>query len=362
MLRRGSNALPWYLFSEFYDYISKFGLTSLFAPPNETASVGLAHVSIMKVLNTEQCCVGTQSWIHNGQLGKGEESTLANLLRVTGNFQATDPRDRLYALLGLARDREHPRVAADYRLSVEEVYVCSATYFLEEQNAVWILYRGHSTDSNNSLPSWVPDWRKDARSFFHFWRFDYKHPYCADGSMQPKIRFDQTGRKLIMSGVHFDTIAETTEPCASASTNLGKTSPEVAMLFTVLAFLKKTREMAIHTLRPSDGEPTSKSWYEEAWDAVWRTLCGNVRKQRYPAPDYWVHAIKICWERHLLQAAQLVGNQEMLEASQNSLPTTQESITAVLPNGMDEQTEIETCMSQFRVATTDRRFCMTENK
>ena len=359
----GKDRLPWYLFSEFCDYVTKFGLTNLFARPNQTVlSVGLVHVSIMRKLNTELGSIGTQTWIHNGQVGKGEESSLVNLLRITKNFQATDPRDRLYALLGLAQDGDHPRLAADYRLSAEEVYIRSATYFLEEQCAIWILYRAHGIDNDSLLPSWVPDWRKDARSWFHFWRFDYKHPYCADGSIEPNICIDQTSRKLTISGIHFDTVKETSAPCAPTSITLEQMSPAMATLLAALNFLKEARDMAINTLRPTDWESTSDPWLDNVWDSVWRTLCGNVRKHRYPAPDYWVHAIKFYWERHLLEATELTGNQAKFEEYRKSLLETQERITAALPDGTDWQTEYGAYMSQFEQATTNQRFCMTEKR
>ena len=363
VLHCGRYRIQWYLFSEFCDYVKEFGLARFFALPNETfPPAGLAHVSIMKMLNSKQDRIGTQTWIHNGQFGKGEESTLVNLLRMTSNFQATDPRDRLYALLGLAQDGEHPQITADYRLSVEEVYIRSASYFLKEQNAVWILYRAHSVDSSSPLPSWVPDWRKDARSPFDLWRFDYKHPYSADGSMQPNFRFDRTGRKLTISGVHFDTIRETTISCAPAAANLEKMSPAVATLLAVMKFLWDARHMAFDALKPSDWLSTSDPWYDNVWDAVWRTLCGNVVDRRYPAPDYWVHAIAFYWKQHQFEAANLAGDQARAEDYRNGLLKSQKSIRAALPDGTDVQAELDASFSQFNRATAYQRFCMTEQQ
>jgi hypothetical protein len=71
-------------------------------------------------------------------------------------IDATDPRDRVFALLGIANDEAAKEIVADYTLSCEHAYIMTATALLRHgHDDVLSLcrQRGVCTD----LPSWVPD-------------------------------------------------------------------------------------------------------------------------------------------------------------------------------------------------------------
>lgn len=83
----------------------------------------------------------------------------------SGYFKASDPRDVIYAFLGL-----HPRatelISPHYSWSVEEVYVDAAMAVIEETGDLGLLgicdsLYYQSTPAN--LPSWVPDWSQANR-------------------------------------------------------------------------------------------------------------------------------------------------------------------------------------------------------
>ncbi|CZR57672.1 uncharacterized protein PAC_07561 [Phialocephala subalpina] len=95
--------------------------------------------------------------LHSRILEKGQEQrSLLELLRATGRFQATDPRDKIFALLGLAKDAEQLEIRADYSKKYEEICVEVATKLIKG-HGLSILSFASRTGAYN-LPSWVPDW------------------------------------------------------------------------------------------------------------------------------------------------------------------------------------------------------------
>jgi hypothetical protein len=81
--------------------------------------------------------------------------SLCNFLLETRDFGATDPRDKLFALLPLLEDACYEGPVADYALSSAQVYINVAEYLLQDGLQFLSLAQGPPTV--RSLPSWVPD-------------------------------------------------------------------------------------------------------------------------------------------------------------------------------------------------------------
>jgi hypothetical protein len=82
---------------------------------------------------------------------------LVYLVDSSRNLEATDPRDRIFALQGLSQERNNPSFVVDYSLSVEQVYRNFAKYELFQRQDLNILSSAAAV-TNLDLPSWVPDW------------------------------------------------------------------------------------------------------------------------------------------------------------------------------------------------------------
>jgi hypothetical protein len=97
----------------------------------------------------------------------------ALLIATSIKCQATDQRDKVYALLGLAAESQDPAYVSDelrsnYELDIAEVYTKVALFFLREYKSLSILTRASGVSGNLShaqrkyqlelLPSWVPNW------------------------------------------------------------------------------------------------------------------------------------------------------------------------------------------------------------
>ena len=71
-------------------------------------------------------------------------------------FSCSDPRDRVYAVLALQDERESSISSIDYGESVEDVYLDTARAIIQHTASLQIL---SIPQGNQSMPSWVPDWR-----------------------------------------------------------------------------------------------------------------------------------------------------------------------------------------------------------
>lgn len=97
------------------------------------------------------------------ELAKSRSPTsmsLAALAAYSSCFDATDDRDRLYGIWGIATDTRLLRV--DYASSVEEVYLRFVKSFIEYHKSLDIICFAsiYSALPGSSLPCWVPDWRR----------------------------------------------------------------------------------------------------------------------------------------------------------------------------------------------------------
>ena len=98
------------------------------------------------------------------------ESMLYPMLMAAYHRDSTNPRDLVFALLGLLRKNSHgdDRIKPDYHMSAEEVYIKVTVHFLRTRHNLDML----STVSQGftdglrcnskclwNLPSWVPNWQ-----------------------------------------------------------------------------------------------------------------------------------------------------------------------------------------------------------
>jgi hypothetical protein len=88
---------------------------------------------------------------------------LLALLQLTKNHQATDPRDKIFALLGLIEDIYWctDLFPIDYTLTVEQLYIDVARWIIVNSESLSILCTPRPIQASSSLyklPSWCPDW------------------------------------------------------------------------------------------------------------------------------------------------------------------------------------------------------------
>lgn len=95
------------------------------------------------------------------------------------HLESSDPRDKIFALLSLASDREDLRqrdVFPDYSKSCAEVYTLATVALLQQGHMSLLSFcKTHKLQAN--LPSWVPDWSRSATHMLQEVEGDYMTLY-----------------------------------------------------------------------------------------------------------------------------------------------------------------------------------------
>lgn len=83
---------------------------------------------------------------------------LLTLLNQTKHLLATDPRDKIYGLMGLTTlSTEHEMIIPDYKKPIGDIYKGVAKFVLDNQN-IDILCFCDGSINYCDLPTWAPDW------------------------------------------------------------------------------------------------------------------------------------------------------------------------------------------------------------
>ena len=86
----------------------------------------------------------------------GRGNNLVDALFMSYRFNCTDPRDKVYAMLGLSQAMF---LQPDYNSSVEDVYLRTTQFLALALGNLDILCCVSHPKRTATLPSWVPDWR-----------------------------------------------------------------------------------------------------------------------------------------------------------------------------------------------------------
>ncbi|OBS24640.1 hypothetical protein FPOA_05180 [Fusarium poae] len=109
----------------------------------------------------------TRKWVrHFGRPRQIDDAaSFLALLEDTWDCHASDPRDKVFALLGLWKASVEP----DYTLSPQAVYIGLASSFVTDQDAKLagrVLDMASQGHSMSGLPSWVPDWSVKSQQLY----------------------------------------------------------------------------------------------------------------------------------------------------------------------------------------------------
>ncbi|POS79532.1 ankyrin and HET domain-containing protein [Diaporthe helianthi] len=87
---------------------------------------------------------------------------LAEYARLCDRFNATDPRDKIYGLLGLAMPSDVQFLAPDYSQSVASIYTrATARFIIQYQELLWLQFDNDNKNPKHDLPSWCPDYSSE---------------------------------------------------------------------------------------------------------------------------------------------------------------------------------------------------------
>ncbi|KAH3971735.1 hypothetical protein HBH98_126210 [Parastagonospora nodorum] len=164
---------------------------------------------------------------------------LSALMSITQKkFHATDQRDKIYSLLGLAAETDNATTTPDallpdYTIDVQQTYMKATRYFLEHDRSLAILTRTRGTPKSISRArrqhdlgdwlSWLPDWSdfavpdrelRKSFSWIHYSdpdrpaRLGFPIQYRSAGNLPLRIHRASDPAILRVEGLKVDTVAE----------------------------------------------------------------------------------------------------------------------------------------------------------
>lgn len=136
-------------------------------------------------------------------------------------IDATDDRDRIYALLGVATDEAARQIVPDYTISCHDTYVNTAHVLLEHGHYD-ILSLCRAPKRKHNLPSWTPDWSTPLVEPWSMDGFNPDRDYSACGHLiKQAIRRNATSanisRQINLDSITVDTIDRVGAPYATES-------------------------------------------------------------------------------------------------------------------------------------------------
>jgi Heterokaryon incompatibility protein (HET) len=228
--------------------------------------------------------------------------SLLDLLVDLRNLGASDPRDKVFAALGmLGGSGSDIGISPDYLSSVEDVYIHTAASILtaaENLDLLSVCAINRRANSNLDLPSWVPDWSVTKYASPPFFKNQDTFTYKASRGSKSLPHY-QDGNILVLSGHLFDSISEVgyvipeideevwdnfedLPEDAGVRESFGSAGRAFARLYTNLVDLVPYLATYIHwekfaTINDSSNSITGESHRE----VYWRTLCADQMPEGY---------------------------------------------------------------------------------
>ncbi|KAE9366851.1 HET-domain-containing protein [Stipitochalara longipes BDJ] len=146
----GDSALPWKAYLDFRYLIQPY------------RDLLLRRLSSERVSSTRQLWWRVVCDMGPGRMWTPDHPTdLMEILLFCRHKLSAEPRDKIYAVLGLLTEHERSQFTVDYNVSVREIFTEVVYYILTRTRSLDIIcatihYPYHS--DTFSLPSWVPDW------------------------------------------------------------------------------------------------------------------------------------------------------------------------------------------------------------
>ena len=144
----------------------------------------------------------------------GRGNNLVDALFMSYHFSCTDPRDKVFAMLGLAQTLG---LKPDYNSSVEDVYLRTTQFLVLAHGNLDILCCVSHPKRIATLPSWVPDWQAQVAVKRRLGRSRAKEP----DTPRHQVSYSENNRTLTVDGWCVDTVATVADVFAGNDSMFG---------------------------------------------------------------------------------------------------------------------------------------------
>ncbi|KAI1270055.1 HET-domain-containing protein [Xylariaceae sp. FL1019] len=297
---------------------------------------------------------GMQGWL-SSTLDNSTAIQLENLLYIAHNTTSKDPRDNIFAFVGLAKSKGDPALTLpDYSLSTEQVFQNAAQAIFTptegSQSVHMLTLAGIGFSANRrALPTWVPDFGEKRTCYP--WSDVMKTPghYTASGDTVEDLRIDGEHDALLVSAIEADEILHLSE---APSLDHGFTDHAAVNMFTPYPIAERFTQSAMDLCERYSPSDAHTMITERLWSAL---IAGRV--SRKPA-DAKFKEVFWQWLRKL-KAVALARNMKELEALIEN--GTFDVNMPALKDGTESDYQMafmEACYGRRVAITRSGRFCI----
>ncbi|KAF4637235.1 hypothetical protein G7Y89_g851 [Cudoniella acicularis] len=132
---------------------------------------------------------------------------LLELLLSHKGKKSTDPKDKVYALVGISSSRG-TFGDIDYSRSLKDIYTHTARHIISSSHRLDIICVKQHDNGPSSLPSWAPDWTRPPQKYgvLPVGLHHHEPEFQADGNTIAEYKFSSGGDVLEVAGIAIDTI------------------------------------------------------------------------------------------------------------------------------------------------------------
>jgi Heterokaryon incompatibility protein (HET) len=166
---------------------------------NLDVAIGYLHITLLDMSSTHQNLRSDDTTTAT------EALSLINLLSQTRFNESTDPRDKIYGLLGIAT--KYGSIGPDYALTMAEVYLDTVRVLIDVHDHLGVLSNCQYVKRSPDIPSWAPDWSKAPEQNLLEWRATDGRPFFTTAAHTKPVVIPSADKKeLILKGIKIDVI------------------------------------------------------------------------------------------------------------------------------------------------------------
>ncbi|MCJ1323969.1 hypothetical protein MMC10_000631 [Thelotrema lepadinum] len=229
----------------------------------------------------------------------GKELTLLELMQISRSNRSTDPRDKIYGILGIAADIQAHHIDPNYELSVESAYTNLALSCIRVENNLDFLsaVEDYKWRVHKNLPSWVPDWSAHPRSTA-FLSQPQRWAFSASGDSSPQTSSPSAPSSLSILRVRgklIDTIRRVGSADVPMRDNIPGARGSSYFRQTLIQGAVAQRQHWENLVSELETYPTGSETPMEAWH---HTAIAEGRLDPPHDDDDDVHRLYAAWKKH----------------------------------------------------------------